>query len=154
MAATKPSRSARKASATVIASGHRDDAGEEGKRRTLAKRSACAWEPTAARASRPRERRESTVGSSAPALAPTPPRAEVDGDGDEEWRTKKEEWPRRRRRRTMKSSAEAAAGERREAAAAARAAWESEASHRRIAARGDEEEEEEAAAGLGFAAAW
>jgi hypothetical protein len=144
MAATKPSRSARNASATVIASGHRDDAGEEGKRRRLPKRSACARDTAAARARRPRESRERTVGSSAP-------RADEEVDGDEEWRTKKEEWPRRRRRRSMESSAAAAAGPRREVAAAARAAGVRDASHRRIAARG---EEEEAAAGLGFAAAW
>jgi hypothetical protein len=136
MAATKPSRSAKRASATVIASGHRDEAGEEGKRTMLEKTSARARDPAAARTRRPRERRESTVGSS----------SRDDGG----WRTKKEEWPRRRRRRSMESSAAEAEGESREVAAAARAAGEREPSHRRIAARGDVEGKE--AAGLGFAA--
>lgn len=70
----------------VIASG-RDDAGEEGKRRIWEKRRPCAREAAAARARRPRESRERTVGSGEA------------GEGEE--RTKKDEWPRRRRRRII-----------------------------------------------------
>ncbi|KAI4996234.1 hypothetical protein ZWY2020_046825 [Hordeum vulgare] len=97
MAATKASRSARRGSASVSASGV-GEAGVAVKRSARAKSRSCTREAAAARTRRPRERRERTVGDEG-------------SEGAGSARTKKEEWP--RRRRSMERSAAEAEGGRR-----------------------------------------